>query len=289
MLGEKDRERPGDQTGALPDHNAAKDGAYGSPHPTTQVRPVTWIKLDDKCPRHPKVAALTDRAFRWWVHTLCYASEFRTDGLIPASFLRTVPAKVRAELVTAGLWFVSADEAMQIHDYLEHQRSRAEIDGERERGRNRRTSGGHPADVQRTSSGNPRPEGEAEKETDTDPPSKNEGGAHPRRGLIVSPAAFDRQHGRHVGGFCDWVCFPEAVFDDFVRRVSGSGVSEDRARGSVRSWAHGVRQSWQARGDVPGDDIFAFWRNEWQATHGSNRPAPTGTDPLAGVKAVLGG
>jgi len=87
---------------------------------------MTWIKLDDKCPRHPKVDGLSDRAFREWVHGICYASAYLTDGVLPHTFLRGVPAKVRAELVAAGLW-MARDEQMVIHDYLTHQRSKDEI------------------------------------------------------------------------------------------------------------------------------------------------------------------
>lgn len=101
-----------------------------------------------------------------------------------------------------------------------------------------------------------------------------------------SPLAWDRVHGRHVAGFCSWVCLPQSIFDEFVNRVIGAGASEPDAVKQVRAWAEGVRQSWAGR--IPGDDIFAFWRNEWAATHGSNKPAATaGIDPLAGVREAL--
>lgn len=97
---------------------------------------MTWIKLDDKSPRHPKIAGLSDRAFRWWICGLCYASEFLTDGELPACFLATVPAKIHGELVVAGLWRNDGDR-VRIHDYLRHQTSRAAVEFDRTAGRER--------------------------------------------------------------------------------------------------------------------------------------------------------
>lgn len=114
---------------------------------------MTWIKLDDRAPRHPKVAGLSDRAFRTWVQAMCYASEFLTDGVVPVAFLNGVPTKVRGELVTAGLWLIR-DEQMVIHDYLAHQTGKADVERERERSRQRR-AGKRPMVDQRSTDGRP--------------------------------------------------------------------------------------------------------------------------------------
>lgn len=120
------------------------------------------------------------------------------------------------------------------------------------------------------------------------PSTKNVEGTHTRLAPIrhPSPLAWDRQHGRHVVGFCSWVCLPQAIFDEFVNRVVGAGASEPDAVQQVREWAEGVKAAWVGR--IPGDDIFAFWRNEWATTHGSNKPAASaGVDPLGGVREAL--
>jgi len=88
---------------------------------------MTWIKLNDNTPRHPKVAGLSDRAFRVWIQSLCYASEFLTDGVLPPVFVNTVPSKVRAELFAAGLWCINGGGGISIHDYLGHQSSKDEV------------------------------------------------------------------------------------------------------------------------------------------------------------------
>lgn len=96
------------------------------------------------------------------------------------------------------------------------------------------------------------------------------------------PGTWGRIHSPHVTGFCDWVCFPELVFNDFVRRVVAAGTPDADAQADVTTWAKSVRQAWQ--GQIPGDDIFEFWRHEWKKTHGSNKPAAGGVDLLAGFK-----
>lgn len=101
-----------------------------------------------------------------------------------------------------------------------------------------------------------------------------------------SPLAWDRQHGRHVVGFCSWVCLPQSVFDEFVNRVIGAGASEPEAVAQVRAWAGGVRDAWA--GKIPGDGIFDFWRHEWASTHGSNRPAPVSAGQMSHGDAVRG-
>lgn len=88
---------------------------------------MTWIKLDDRAVDHPKVASLTDRAFRWWVRGLSYASTFLTDGILPPIFWKQTPKQVRSELSNGRLWDWN-DPNFHIHDYLAHQSSREAVD-----------------------------------------------------------------------------------------------------------------------------------------------------------------
>jgi hypothetical protein len=136
---------------------------------------VTWIKLDDRAPRHPKIAGLSDRAFRWWVQGLCYASEFLTDGVLVAAFTRTVPARVYNELFDAGLWLLDGS-VVRIHDYLAHQTPRQAVERERERNRRRRAGG----TTSGTTSGRtvevPRPENRDQSTERTSPLTPLEGG-----------------------------------------------------------------------------------------------------------------
>ena len=87
---------------------------------------MTWVRLDDSFPTHPKISRLSDAQFRYYVIALCYSSRHLTDGLvIPESLPRTHPS-VRVALVAAGL-FEETPNGLTIHDFLDFQRSRAEV------------------------------------------------------------------------------------------------------------------------------------------------------------------
>lgn len=86
---------------------------------------MTWVKLDDQYPQHPRIVGLSDAAFRAHVTGLCYCSAFLTDGHIPRAVV--AKPKAAAELVSAGLW-EPTDDGWMIPTYLDHQRSRAEAE-----------------------------------------------------------------------------------------------------------------------------------------------------------------
>lgn len=95
---------------------------------------MTWAKFDDRFWCHPKVVALSDRAFRLYVTSVCWAASQETDGEVPRAMLpvfRGTPAAA-AELVRAGLW-EAAEGGWRIHDFLDYHPSRAELDAERAR------------------------------------------------------------------------------------------------------------------------------------------------------------
>lgn len=89
----------------------------------------TYIRVHDGMPDHPKVEALSDRAFRLLVETWCWCSRHLTDGRVPrATWQRRSTPKVRRELVDAGLVEDLGADGVFVHDYLVHQRSRAEVE-----------------------------------------------------------------------------------------------------------------------------------------------------------------
>lgn len=90
------------------------------------------------------------------------------------------------------------------------------------------------------------------------------------RGLIVSPLEFDRKHGHHLGGFCDWVCFPMELVDRFAKRIPGD--DEGLKRAEIKTWALTIRATWADR-VIPDGSDFDFWTNRWTETHGGSRPA----------------
>ena len=93
---------------------------------------MAWTRLDDGFADHPKVAPLSDPAFRAFVAGLGYANRYLTDGEIHAHELRkNVAPKVRRELVAAELWHERDDGGIDIHDFLEYNRPAETVRAER--------------------------------------------------------------------------------------------------------------------------------------------------------------
>ena len=113
---------------------------------------MAWVKIDDRFPQHPKVAAAGPLAMAMQVAGLCYCNRELTDGFIPRAIARTlldwevvrddgtiytigVSSGMRGDdldspwvidlLVDAGLW-EAVPGGYRIHDYLDYQPSREE-------------------------------------------------------------------------------------------------------------------------------------------------------------------
>ena len=98
---------------------------------------MTWIKIDDTLPNNPKILPLSDKAFRLYIEALCYANQYLTDGFLPMAIVKRLDTgTVQQELIEAGLWLAN-EEGMQIHDYCEHQTSKAQIEAKRDNNRSR--------------------------------------------------------------------------------------------------------------------------------------------------------
>ena len=89
---------------------------------------MTWVRLDDQFGEHPKIVGLSDRAFRAHVTGLLYCGRYLTDGRLPRGVLP--PARALAELVAAGLWTANGTGEYSIHDYLEYQPTREQVERE---------------------------------------------------------------------------------------------------------------------------------------------------------------
>lgn len=97
----------------------------------------TYIRVHDGMDEHPKIEPLSDKAFRVLMSTWFWCSRNRTDGRVSAaSWAKRGTPKVRreleAELVHRHGHSCPTCQAVpagyvQVHDYLEHQRSAEEI------------------------------------------------------------------------------------------------------------------------------------------------------------------
>lgn len=98
---------------------------------------MTWVRLDDNFPDHPKVIGLGDSAFRMHVAAMCWSARYLTDGHIPSSALRSIGSnKGATELHAAGLWD-RTDHGWMIRDFLDYNPSKEHVEGKREAARKR--------------------------------------------------------------------------------------------------------------------------------------------------------
>lgn len=124
---------------------------------------MAWVKVDDTFPDHPKAVGLPLDAAGLWLCGLCYANRQRTDGHVPRGVAArfgagAADAAVRA-LVDAGLWIEDA-AGWRIHDYLDYQRSREEIERAAAAARSNGRLGGRPRGAGNPGKTQPKPKAE---------------------------------------------------------------------------------------------------------------------------------
>lgn len=90
-----------------------------------------YVRIDVGMPGHPKIAALSPGTKWTLIELWCWCGQYLTDGFVPAAnWNRIGTPRERNAIVAAGL-AVPEDGGWRMHDYLEHQRSRAEVDEKR--------------------------------------------------------------------------------------------------------------------------------------------------------------
>lgn len=92
-------------------------------------------QFDDQYGDHLKIAGLSDAAFRLHTLGIIYCSRNLTDGLIPVEDVPRLVRKFRrpalTELLERGLWAAVMDSAYVIHDYLDWNPSKTEVERRR--------------------------------------------------------------------------------------------------------------------------------------------------------------
>jgi hypothetical protein len=105
-----------------------------------------WFVIDDNSHMHPKFVAAKNAALGLWVRAGGYAAQHLTDGIVPGVIAKMygTPAQVRS-LVAVGLWHEHGHTCSHpkcprpakgdyaIHDYLDYNPTRAEVQARRER------------------------------------------------------------------------------------------------------------------------------------------------------------
>lgn len=112
---------------------------------------MTWVRIDDAAPQHPKLLRAGPESAWLWVAGLAYANRVTSDGLVPIDVLpalypsgdwsRRGLARLAEKLVSVGLW-VREGEAYRIHGYAEYQAEamRSQVEQRRRWERERKAS-----------------------------------------------------------------------------------------------------------------------------------------------------
>lgn len=75
---------------------------------------MSWLRLDDGFPQHPKIAALTDRQFRDWLTLLAYCARYKTGGEVPEGSLRVLGVRSASVAAFQELGLL---EDLTVHDW----------------------------------------------------------------------------------------------------------------------------------------------------------------------------
>lgn len=85
-----------------------------------------YIRVHNSMPEHPKVVGLSHGAFRTLIKLWCYCDRNATDGTVPAGVASDHRRSHLLELEKAGLLEYRGGD-WHCHDYLDHQRSAADV------------------------------------------------------------------------------------------------------------------------------------------------------------------
>lgn len=97
------------------------------------------FRVDDGFEWHPKTVGMSLHTVGLWMLAGCWCAKYLTDGYIPGEILRKQAGRHRAaiqELLDRNLLVELAD-GYQFVDWLQYQRSRADVEAERNDARER--------------------------------------------------------------------------------------------------------------------------------------------------------
>lgn len=102
---------------------------------------------------HPRIDQAGHDAVGVWVRALAYCADHQTDGFVSATWLEGIGGKALKKAIDAGL-IHKIDNGYVVHDYLDHNRSRAQIEEIRAKERAKKAAGKNPGQTQGVPRGN---------------------------------------------------------------------------------------------------------------------------------------
>lgn len=139
-----------------------------------------FARLSLDYPDHPKIAALSDSAWRTHVEMIIYARKYELDGVLPARVVKTKwetdsVSELQANGNPPSLIFDEATNTYRLHGYEEMQESRADIEARRQVNARNGAKGGRPRKTEKKPNGftkrnrnETQRKAETETETETD-------------------------------------------------------------------------------------------------------------------------
>lgn len=109
---------------------------------------MSWVKLDDTFWMHPRVLEVGDANAGVFARMLSYCGCYLTDGMVPGPIVDSITVKTRRavpDLERAGLVQQLESGTVLICDYLEYNRSKAEVEADRKVRRENGRRGGRPS------------------------------------------------------------------------------------------------------------------------------------------------
>ncbi len=96
------------------------------------------FRVDDGFPHHPKALGLSLEAVGAWTLIGCWCARYLSDGYIPDDALRTITTRTRViqDLANRNL-ITKMGDGWQMVDWGQYQRTRAQVEAQRKRGRER--------------------------------------------------------------------------------------------------------------------------------------------------------
>jgi hypothetical protein len=228
------------------------------------VAAVTWFRVDDSFPQHPKVLAIPRRdraaAVGLWTLAGTWCAAQLTDGRLGTHMVEELAGTKRSAelLVTVGLW-ETTDDGYQIHDYLDYNPTAEEVRADQAAKHEAKVKagrlGGIASGVARRKHSGSRDEAEAKQDASTGEANgkQNEAPTRPDPSLTASSneEAGPRKRARRIPDDFQ----PDDKLREFARKRGFSDPQIDEVT------AQFVRY-WQAKGGKDASKLD--WPKTWQ-------------------------
>ena len=203
-----------------------------------KLRGKLFARLSLDYPDHPKIAALSDSAWRTHVEMIIYARKYELDGVLPARVVKTKwetdsVSELQANGNPPSLIFDEATNTYRLHGYEEMQESRADIEARRQVNAQNGAKGGRPRKTEKKPNGfTNRNRNETQRKAETETETETERVKRKKRSHPLPEAwspnqthakeaaqdAIDLEH--EAGKFRNWALANDKRYVDWDRAFS---------------------------------------------------------------------